>query len=529
MGVSRPSSPQSATAGQAEPRSDAELIAAVRSGERAAYGALWSRHEGAAHAFALSVGRPSDAEEMASEAFTRVLASIVDGGGPDVAFRPYLLSTIRRISIDLGRRYYERVSMTDQAEDFRFAPERSAQEQAEARAEQTTALRAWRSLPEASQAVLWHLVVERESLADIAPLLGTSPNGVATRATRAKERLRQAYLQEHIREPDDPSCAGPRAKLGAYTRGALSRRDTRLVRTHLAECAACTAAQYDLSDINRLLSRSVAPAFVGGPLVLAGYLTARHAVHPGKQPAVSSGTDGPPADRQPPGDGAADEPSRPRRRRVALLAALLVVGAVVGASEFGLSRTADRRHVQLAATPGRPGSIGTPTTARTSTPSDGSPRPTPSATPSATPPTAVPSRTTPSGSTAPSTAPRRTAQGSTVPRSTEPVTRPPSSASGAAVIVPVQRTVQLQVGRSDAAGTASFTVSRGWTITAFTSSDATVDCAVSATRGTCPIPAGASGTYRFTATVRPPSPHADGTLTSSYTRGPITLSHTYAL
>jgi hypothetical protein len=48
------------------------------------------------------------------------------------------------------------------------------------------------------------------------------------------------------------------------------------LRQRVVECVACTAAVKDLSDINQMLTRSVAPALVGGPLVLAGYLAAKH-------------------------------------------------------------------------------------------------------------------------------------------------------------------------------------------------------------------------------------------------------------
>ena len=55
--------------------------------------------------------------------------------------------------------------------------------------------RAFASLPERWQAVLWHTEIEGARPADVAPLLGLTANGVAALAYRAREGLRQAYLQ----------------------------------------------------------------------------------------------------------------------------------------------------------------------------------------------------------------------------------------------------------------------------------------------------------------------------------------------
>src|SRR3954471_3651583 len=76
--------------------SDAELIARVRNGDLEAYGELYVRHHYAAERMARQLVPANDADDLASEAFAKVLDALRVGGGPDVSFRAYLLTTVRR-------------------------------------------------------------------------------------------------------------------------------------------------------------------------------------------------------------------------------------------------------------------------------------------------------------------------------------------------------------------------------------------------------------------------------------------------
>ncbi|NLF05918.1 MAG: sigma-70 family RNA polymerase sigma factor, partial [Actinomycetales bacterium] len=62
--------------------------------------------------------------------------------------------------------------------------------------------RAFTSLPERWQAVLWYSEVEAMKPAAIAPLLGVSPNGVSALLVRAREGLRDAYVAAHVEATD---------------------------------------------------------------------------------------------------------------------------------------------------------------------------------------------------------------------------------------------------------------------------------------------------------------------------------------
>ena len=69
-------------------KSDAELIAEVRSGDLAAYGTLYERHTGAAHNLARQLSRSSsEADDLVSDAFAKVLDTLRGATDGDRAFR----------------------------------------------------------------------------------------------------------------------------------------------------------------------------------------------------------------------------------------------------------------------------------------------------------------------------------------------------------------------------------------------------------------------------------------------------------
>ena len=176
--------------------SDADLIKASRTGDAAAYDSLFRRHVAAARGLARQLVRNrAEADDVVAEIFAKILALLHRGGGPDDAFRPYLLTTVRCTTYD-RHRAERRQLVTDEMEAFdRGVPFADA---AVADLERTMIARAFASLPERWQAVLWHIEIEGARPADVAPLLGLTANSVAALAYRAREGLRQAYLQMHL-------------------------------------------------------------------------------------------------------------------------------------------------------------------------------------------------------------------------------------------------------------------------------------------------------------------------------------------
>ena len=275
---------------RADARSDADLLAVLRGrpadqASSLAFAALYDRHRDAARGLARQLARsPSDADDLVSAAFARLLEILRAGGGPTEAFRAYLLTSLRHLAYDRTRAE-RRLDLTeDMGEVIGVDPERTVipfTDPAVAGLERSLAARAFATLPERWQAVLWHLEVEGDSPADIAPLFGLTANAVSALGYRAREGLRQAYLQEHLAggpaaPPRDRRHREAEEKLGAYTRGGLSKRDAGKVEEHLRECAECRVLATELREVNSGILRStIAPLVLGAALV--GYLADRAA------------------------------------------------------------------------------------------------------------------------------------------------------------------------------------------------------------------------------------------------------------
>ena len=117
------------------------------------------------------------------------------GHGPQQAFRAYLLTTLRHLRASRAGRE-ARLELTDDL--TRYETGEPFHDPTVAALDRSYAARAFGKLPERWRRVLWHTEIEGGSPAEIAHLLGLTPNGVAVLAHRARERLRQIYLQEHI-------------------------------------------------------------------------------------------------------------------------------------------------------------------------------------------------------------------------------------------------------------------------------------------------------------------------------------------
>lgn len=235
--------------------SDADLILAVRTGDLDAYRVLFERHGNASRRVAFAYSSvASDVDDIVSDAFESVLRALRAGNGPTEAFRAYLFTVVRRTARDF-RRQSERMSPCEDmaVHDRKLDPVSPSSDPTLAKFEHSTVAEAFGSLPERWQIVLWYTEVEKKTPAEIAPELGLTPNGVAALAYRAREALRQAYLQEHLAAVEDTACLSVFQDLAGFVRGSLTRRDLEYVTAHLRTCQTCSDLVTELEDVNAML------------------------------------------------------------------------------------------------------------------------------------------------------------------------------------------------------------------------------------------------------------------------------------
>ena len=247
---------------------DAELVLRTRSGNRDAFAELWRRHYRSAVTVARSVTSSLDADDLVQEAYARIYQSILKGGGPTGSFRAYLFTSIRNTAAAWGRSRKELASdELDAIED-----PATTEEATDDALDRSLTHRAFQSLPSRWQEVLWYSEVEQMKPAEIAPLLGMKPTAVAQLTFRAREGLREAWIQAHLRSVEDGSdCQWTIERLGAYARNNLSTRNTVRLETHLSECARCAIVAGEAKHVSHRLALVLLPLTVG-VAGAAGYL-----------------------------------------------------------------------------------------------------------------------------------------------------------------------------------------------------------------------------------------------------------------
>ncbi|MFJ8154867.1 sigma-70 family RNA polymerase sigma factor [Streptomyces sp. NPDC094468] len=270
-----------------QPPADAQLIERMRGGDDSAYEELYRRHADAVRRYARTCCRDAHtADDLTAEVFARMLQAVRGGSGPEYAVRAYLLTSVRRVAAQWTKSA-RREQLVDDFAVFAAESARGsdvsdadtldlgADVRAMHEAERSLAMQAFRSLPERWQAVLWHTEVEDESPSEVATLFGLDANGTRVLASRAREGLKQAYLQAHVSASliDDEECARYADQLGGYARRKLRIRAERGLRKHLEECARCRLAAAQIEEVAAGIP-AVVPVAVIGWFGAAGYAKA---------------------------------------------------------------------------------------------------------------------------------------------------------------------------------------------------------------------------------------------------------------
>jgi len=214
---------------------DDELVRRARDGDRRSFGTLYLRHRDAAWRVACaSAASGADAEDAVAEGFAKVFAALPRMMGRDIAFRAYLLACVRNAAIDRHRRdrHVDRNAVVPDAPGWQNRPDDAALLDLE----RNLVGEALQSLPERWRTVLWLTEVEGMTPVEVSGVMGIKPNAVAALSYRAREGLREAYLQAHLRAEAPAECRWTVDRLGPYVRGELAEGDRLRVQTHLDDC-----------------------------------------------------------------------------------------------------------------------------------------------------------------------------------------------------------------------------------------------------------------------------------------------------
>ncbi|WP_055588325.1 ricin-type beta-trefoil lectin domain protein [Streptacidiphilus griseoplanus] len=230
---------------------DAELTRLVRSDEPIALEAvdeLRRRHLTAVLAYARICSRDAHtAEELADEAFDRAQKSVRVSGGPRESWRYHLLILVRRSAAARAAAGHR----ADLSADFTAWLDHATADTPEGRPDpdavesRAPMPAAFRSLPERTQAILWHAVVEEDDDAETGRLLGLEPQSVPYLREKAREAYRDAYLQAHTQRQADEECRRFSGLVEAAARRSGVHHNEDLDR-HLAGCPRCARVLTDL-------------------------------------------------------------------------------------------------------------------------------------------------------------------------------------------------------------------------------------------------------------------------------------------
>lgn len=259
---------QGDVAAQQDSMTDEELLAAVRAGDTGAYAALYRRHLGAALAQARRLVGSHDGQDVAQEAFLKVLRAITDGGGPHDRFAAYLMRVVHNEAVDRLRRTRE-ASVDDVESVEATYSSASAAVTGGEQLDRDLVLTAFSALPQQWQRFLWLTEVDGLAPREVAPQLRRSPNAVAQLSRRAREGLRTAWLQAHVDGATvRPACRQIAADLGGYERGQLSAARAERTSAHLADCVRCSVALRDLRSLSMRMRGALLPLVLGSPVLL---------------------------------------------------------------------------------------------------------------------------------------------------------------------------------------------------------------------------------------------------------------------
>ncbi|MFC4222436.1 sigma-70 family RNA polymerase sigma factor [Lysinibacter cavernae] len=242
--------------------SDEELLDLARTGNRAAYALLWTRHSASGLVSARYFSTDLDPHDVVAEAYSKIYIALTRGGGPKTAFRTYLQVTIRNIA-NKWRNEQRRLVDLESAE--RSESLQTVSDDADSRVERSIIKEAFTSLPTQWQEVLWYTEVLELKPQAIAAKLNMTPNSVSALSYRARDGLRQAWIRAHLNDNNLPAaCVETIDRLPAYLLGTLTEKRSEKLLAHLATCASCSKVLAEAESTASRLHSVVLPLLLTG-------------------------------------------------------------------------------------------------------------------------------------------------------------------------------------------------------------------------------------------------------------------------
>lgn len=253
-------------------KTDEQLIGLTREGDMNAYSTLYQRYFSVAIRTARRATNKIDSEDLVAEAFINVLKSIKNGSGPHENFKSYLLRSVKNTAATLGSTgdYKPKSEFDEQTSTF-LPPVKDHQDTV---IEKMVTVRAFQTLPTRWQEVLWYRDVEDLPVHDVAKFVGMSPNAVTQLIIRAREGLKQAWIQAHLNSVTvTAECSWVIERVGKYSRGKLTATEKFRADAHLLGCLKCPIIVEEADHLNSRLALALVPLMLGGGAAGAGYLS----------------------------------------------------------------------------------------------------------------------------------------------------------------------------------------------------------------------------------------------------------------
>jgi RNA polymerase sigma factor (sigma-70 family) len=227
------------------------------------YAALYQEHNARLVAYARSLtGNQAVAEDLAAEAHFRVWRRLSEGHAVDNP-SAYLTTTVRNLAAGLGRARREIAGDLDEIPQDAERSETAAADPEQRASHVDLISRLLKELPERWAKALWYAEVEDLPMEAVGARIGASAGTTAVVLTRARERLRQAFLQSQSGAAADEACEPYWKQMPAIVRATASARRTKTVLEHCDECADCRARMLVLTEANTRLPVLLGPALLG--------------------------------------------------------------------------------------------------------------------------------------------------------------------------------------------------------------------------------------------------------------------------